>query len=222
MIEIVDPLLESISNEDPSTGFFIQVIIEIICLGSAVYSTFRAVREKDMKKIIAYSSIAHMNLAMLALFSGGIFGLESCELTLISHGYVSAALFFIIGSLYDRVGTRRIDHLGGLQLLVPKFSFYFFFFTLANLGFPFTANFLGEILLLTELSQSAGYLIFIVLVIVLTIVYSLRLYSRIFLGTINNLMIINDLHNTEELIFFILMLCTILGGLMPGMFLLDI
>lgn len=101
----------------------------------------------DMKKIIAYSSVAHMAFVVIGLFSLTFFGLIGSYYTMMSHGVVASALFFLVGVLYDRYGTRNLSYLGGLVVMMPLLAVSFFLFSLANIGFPFTSNFIGELLI---------------------------------------------------------------------------
>lgn len=101
-----------------------------------------------MKKIIAYSSVAHMAFVVMGLFSLTYFGLIGSYYTMLSHGIVASALFFLVGTLYDRYGTRNLSYLGGLVMMMPVLAFLFFMFSLANIGFPFTSNFIGELLII--------------------------------------------------------------------------
>lgn len=115
---------------------------------SIIYASLVTLRQIDLKKIIAYSSVAHMNLGTIGLFSFTIQGLQGSVFLMLSHGIVSAALFFLIGSLYSRTATKSVDYYGGLVFKMPVFTSFFFIFSLANLAFPGTANFIGELLIL--------------------------------------------------------------------------
>jgi NADH-quinone oxidoreductase subunit M len=106
-----------------------------------------ACREKDFKRVIAYSSIAHMNLSLIGLFSLTIEGIIGGFFLMVSHGLIAAALFFLVGIVYSRFHTKFIGYFGGLCSIMPVFVFFFFFFTLANIGFPGTSSFPGEILI---------------------------------------------------------------------------
>jgi NADH:ubiquinone oxidoreductase subunit 4 (subunit M) len=105
-------------------------------------------RQIDLKKIIAYSSIAHMNLIVLGLFSFNQHGIDGAIYLMIGHGIVSSALFFLVGILYDRYHTRLLKYYSGLVIVMPIFTIYFFIFTLANMSFPGTSNFIGEFVIL--------------------------------------------------------------------------
>lgn len=201
---------------------FSKEFMQWVCILSAVYASLVALRQKDIKRVIAYSSIAHMNLAILAMFTLTYIGFLSSIAIMISHGLVSAALFFLVGCLYDRIGTRKLELMGGIEAVMPQFSIFFFFFTLANFGFPFTASFFGELMVLVSLldiKNISGLSFLIILlnmfVIILTIAYSLRVYSRVCLGTLNNIKLVHDLTGTEIVCLSILLFFTLLLGFFP-------
>jgi len=105
-----------------------------------------AIRQLDLKRIVAYSSVAHMNIVVLGLFSNVIEGLLGATFLMVAHGLVSGLLFFLIGFLYERYGTRLLAYYGGLVKMMPIFCFYFLLACLANLGLPGSCNFIGELL----------------------------------------------------------------------------
>jgi NADH:ubiquinone oxidoreductase subunit 4 (subunit M) len=117
-----------------------------LCLLGIVYSSLVTIRQVDLKKVIAYSSVAHMNFALLGLFTNQMEGLEGCLYYMLGHGLVSSALFFSIGMLYDRYHTRTILYYGGLIQTMPIFGLFFLILTFSNMGFPGTVNFIGEFL----------------------------------------------------------------------------
>lgn len=112
------------------------------------YASIVAIRQLDIKKIVAYSSVAHMGFVVVGLFTLTYFGFVGAYFTMISHGIVAAALFFLVGVIYERYKTRNLLYFGGLVSLMPLYAFFFFLFTLANIGFPFTSNFIGELFVL--------------------------------------------------------------------------
>jgi NADH:ubiquinone oxidoreductase subunit 4 (subunit M) len=126
--------------------YFAPLVAALSLMGVA-YASLATIRQVDMKRVIAYSSVAHMNLGMLGVFSYGLQGLEGAIYLMIAHGIVSTALFFCVGILYDRYHTRLFRYYGGLVLMMPLFASSFFAFTLANMSFPGTSNFLGELLI---------------------------------------------------------------------------
>ena len=135
----------------PEASYFFAPIVYVFCGIGIIYTSFAAIRQTDLKRIIAYSSVAHMNLITLGLFSFNSFGLEGALLQSISHGFVASALFFLIGMIYRRYQTRFIYYYGGVTQVMPLFSFFFLFFTLANIALPGTSSFVGEFLILIGL-----------------------------------------------------------------------
>jgi len=152
--------------------YFTPVVATCSLLG-VIYGSLATIRQVDLKRIIAYSSVAHMNLVMLGLFSNSQQGIEGAIYLMVGHGVVSAGLFFCIGVVYDRYHTRLLKYYGGLVTVMPLFVSGFFLFTLANMGFPGTSNFLGEILLFNGVfSENSAVLLFATSGIVLSAVYS--------------------------------------------------
>lgn len=160
-------------------------VIESLCLISGIYASLIALRQLDIKRIIAYSSIAHMNYALLGLFSLNFSGLVASVALMVGHGIVAAGLFTLAGLLYDRTRTRLVLDYGGFIAIMPHFSLIFFIFTLANFGFPFTCNFFGELFTLQAIIQvNIFFAIGAAIMIILSIAFSLWLYSRVCLGTL--------------------------------------
>ena len=149
-------LLLSTLNEIPYDFVIIFINIGLI---SFLHASFAAYGQIDMKKIIAYSSIAHMNFALLGLFSNSIIGLVGYYYLMFGHAITSGALFLCIGVLYDRYKTRLIFYYSAIITFMPLFSLLFFILTLSNFGFPGTSNFVGEILILVGMSEYANLLI---------------------------------------------------------------
>jgi NADH:ubiquinone oxidoreductase subunit 4 (subunit M) len=145
-----------------------------LCLLGIIYASLSTFRQIDLKKIIAYSSIAHMNLVVAGLFSLNISGILGAILLMLAHGIVSGALFLLVGVLYERFHTRLIRYFGGLTQVMPLFSSCFFFFNLANMGLPGTFNFVGELLIFVGLFKVHPLLvIYTGLSVVLSAGYSL-------------------------------------------------
>jgi NADH:ubiquinone oxidoreductase subunit 4 (subunit M) len=115
---------------------------------SIIYASLVTIRQIDLKKIIAYSSVAHMNLCTIGIFSLNYQGIQGSIFLMLGHGVVSSALFFLVGMLYDRYYTKFLRYYGGLVITMPIYTSIFFFFSLSNLGFPGTCNFIGEFLIL--------------------------------------------------------------------------
>lgn len=159
--------------------------VSVLALLGVIYGSFSTVRQVDLKRIIAYSSVAHMNLVVLGLFSFCIQGIEGAIFLMVAHGVVSAALFFCVGVLYDRYHSRLLRYYGGLVNVMPLFVSFFFFFTLANMSFPGTSNFLGELLIFTGLFyKNTVAMVLSTVSIVLSAVYSTWLYNRVVFGVL--------------------------------------
>jgi len=131
---------------DPAVNRQYWPVTVALGVSSVIFASLTALRQVDMKRIIAYSSIAHMSLAVLGVFANNIQGLQGAMYLMLAHGFVSSALFLLIGVLYDRYHSRFIRHYGGLAQVMPMYAIFFLLFTLANIGFPLTYNFLSEFL----------------------------------------------------------------------------
>jgi len=131
----------------PEATIFYASLAQTLALFSVFISSLIILVQADIKKIIAYSSIAHMNFAVVGIFAYGLNALYGSMYLMIAHGITSGALFFLVGILYDRHKTRIVYYYGRLMSVMPIFSFFFFIFSFANVGFPGTINFIGEILL---------------------------------------------------------------------------
>ena len=132
----------------PEASFYFAPIVYLFSIVGIVYTSFTAIRQTDFKRIIAYTSVAHMNLVMVGLFSFNTIGLEGAILQSLSHGFVASALFLIIGIVYERHHTRMVKYYGGLVHTMPLYTFIFLFFTMSNIGLPGTGSFVGEFLIL--------------------------------------------------------------------------
>lgn len=205
----------------PKASFYFAPNILILCLISVIYSSLTAIRQTDLKRIIAYASVAHMNFIILGIFSLTIQGLEGSIIQMISHGLVSSGLFFSIGCLYDRYHTRFIDYYGGLAHTMPLFCIALFIYILSNMSIPGSSSFVGEILILTGIFEdNTTTAIFTTIGMFLGGVYSLLFYNRICYGNIKNmyLKIYYDLTYREFLIHLILIINIFLLGLYPKIF----
>ena len=159
----------------PATSFYFISFCLVLGLISLTYSSFLALRQVDLKKIVAYSSVAHMSLTLLGLMSCSTSGILGAIVLMLAHGFVSAALFFLVGMVYHRLGTRLVKYCGGFALVCPYLTFFFFSFSCANLGFPGTLNFIGEFLIFVGLvSGPFLYIAFLsILPFVLTLLYTI-------------------------------------------------
>ena len=171
----------------PYANSFFSPLVIVICLFGVIYGSFGTIRQVDLKKIIAYSSVVHMNFAIIGLFSKNLEGLQGSFFLMISHGIISGALFLCIGILYDRYHTRILYYYGGLVNVMPIFSIILLVFILSNMGFPGTSGFVGEILVLISFF-SFNYKVAIILAssMVFSAIYSLWLYNRVIFGEIKN------------------------------------
>ena len=184
--------------------------------------SFTAIRQTDFKRIIAYTSVAHMNLVILGIFSLNNIGLEGAILQSLSHGFVASALFLIIGVVYERHGTRTIKYYGGLVHLMPLYVTVFLFFTMANMGLPGTSSFVGEFLILIGSFKTNISVTFIgASSMVVGGCYSLWLFNRIAYGNLKTQYVdkLLDLNRKELLSFFPLVLATFIVGIFPNIFL---
>jgi NADH:ubiquinone oxidoreductase subunit 4 (subunit M) len=137
----------------PFAFFYFSPIVYTLGVISIFYASLCTIRQIDLKKIIAYSSIAHMNLVVLGIFSLNYQSIQGSLFLMLSHGLVSSGLFFLVGMLYDRYCTKSLKYFGGLVIKMPLFSIFFFFFSIANLAFPGTSNFVGEFITLIGIAE---------------------------------------------------------------------
>ena len=188
------------------------VIINTIALISTIYASFVAIVQIDLKRAIAYSSVSHMNLVLLGFFSFEYDSILGALLMMLSHGFVSSALFLMIGFIYERYKTRNLLYYGGILRLNPKLSFFFIFFLLANMGFPGTFSYITETEIFLGLMLSNSFVSFISgLSIILSAAGSLIVLVRILFGIykIEIISYAGDLTYREFLIiamFFIIVL----------------
>ena len=200
-----------------ASEFFAPFIFSLSVIAIIVTSLIALVQE-DMKKLIAYSSVAHMGFVTLGIFTFTVQGIEGGIIQMISHGIVSAALFLCVGVVYDRLHTREIARYGGLVSKMPFYSFSFMIFILASLGLPGTSGFVGEFLVLLSIfTVNTYFAIFATTGVVLAATYSLWLYRRIIFGALikDDLSEMFDLTRREIIIFIPLILLTIFIGLYP-------
>jgi NADH-quinone oxidoreductase subunit M len=170
----------------PVATIFFSPYVSAVATVGVIYSSLITLRQIDMKRIIAYSSVAHMNMALVSLCSLNGVGIYSSIYLMLSHGLIASGLFFLVGFLYNRFHVRSIENYSGLGTIMPIMSMFFFIFTLANIAFPLTSGFIGEFLLLLGISLSNFYLGFLnAFSMLLTTVYSMLLFGRVFLGELN-------------------------------------
>ena len=189
-----------------------------------IYTSLVAMVQEDMKKLIAYSSVAHMGYVTMGIFTLNQQGIDGAIFQMISHGFISGALFLIVGVIYDRVHTREIDAYGGLVNRMPAYALIFMLFTMANVGLPGTSGFVGELLTLIGVFQVNTWVaVFATLGVVLSAAYALWLYRRVMFGDLikASLKSITDLDRRERLLFTPLILATLIFGIYPS-FIIDI
>jgi proton-translocating NADH-quinone oxidoreductase chain M len=205
----------------PYASDYYQPFVAVLALIGIIYAGLTAIRQIDMKKIIAYSSIAHMNLAMLGIFANNLLGIEGSIHMMVAHGLVSGALFYCVGLLYDRYHTRLVRYYRGLAIYMPLFAIFFLFFTLSNVAFPGSANFIAELLVFTGVMDINPFLAFIAsLGLLLTATYSMWLYNRVCFGsTTSYISQFNDLTKADTFCLSALAFTTLLFGLKPNLIL---
>lgn len=206
----------------PEACFYFSPLVYSIASVGIVYTSLTAIRQTDFKRIIAYTSVAHMNLVILGLFSFNSIGLEGAILQSLSHGFVASALFAVIGVVYDRYHTRTVKYYGGLVHVMPLYIIIFLLFTMANIGLPGTGSFVGEFLILTGSYQTNTFITFIGATgMIFGGCYSLWLFNRIAYGNLKTQYISKfiDLNKREFYIFLPLIIGTLLMGIYPKIFL---
>jgi NADH-quinone oxidoreductase subunit M len=185
-----------------------------------VYTSLVALVQADMKKLIAYSSVAHMGFVTMGIFTFNQQGLDGAIFQMISHGFISGALFLCVGVIYDRMHTREIDAYGGLVNRMPAYALIFLFFTMANVGLPGTSGFVGEFLTLVGVFQVNTWVALVATSgVIFSAAYALWLYRRVVLGDLikESLRSITDMTRRERLIFAPLVVMTLLLGVYPAL-----
>ena len=203
----------------PDASLFFAPLIFILSIVAIIYTSLVAFVQTDMKKLIAYSSIAHMGFVTLGIFTFNSQGIQGAVFQMFSHGLISAALFMCIGIVYERLHTRLISDYGGLVSNMPHFAVFFMLFTMANIALPGTSGFIGEFL--TIIATFKVSMIAAVLAasgVILSAVYGLFLYKNMIFGQITNeaIEILEDLNNREKLILIPLAFLVIFFGLYPS------
>ena len=183
-----------------------------------VYTSLVALVQEDMKKLIAYSSVAHMGYVTMGIFAANQQGIDGAIFQMISHGFISGALFLCVGVIYDRMHTRDIDAYGGLVNRMPAYALIFMFFTMANVGLPGTSGFVGEFLIILGIFQANTWVaLFAASGVILSASYALWLYRRVVFGDLikESLKTITDMRAREKWIFAPLVAMTLLLGVYP-------
>ena len=185
-----------------------------------VYTSLVALMQEDMKKLIAYSSVAHMGFVTAGIFAANQQGVDGAIFQMISHGFISGALFLCVGVIYDRMHTREIDAYGGLVNRMPAYAAVFMLFTMANVGLPGTSGFVGEFLTLMGMFQANTWVAAVAATgVILSAGYALWLYRRVVMGDLikESLKSITDMNSREKAIFAPLVVMTILLGVYPSL-----
>ncbi|MBU2993800.1 NADH-quinone oxidoreductase subunit M [Octadecabacter sp. 1_MG-2023] len=185
-----------------------------------VYTSLVALVQEDMKKLIAYSSVAHMGFVTMGIFTFNQQGLDGAIFQMLSHGFISGALFLCVGVIYDRMHTREIDAYGGLVNRMPAYALIFMFFTMANVGLPGTSGFVGEFLTLMAVFQVNTWVAAVATTgVIFSAAYALWLYRRVVMGDLikESLKSITDMTTRERAIFAPLVIMTLLLGVYPSL-----
>jgi len=200
-----------------ASTYFTPLIFAMSAI-AIVYTSLVAFRQTDMKKLIAYSSVAHMGFVTMGIFSGNLQGVQGAIFQMLSHGVISGALFLCVGVIYDRMHTREIAFYGGLVNRMPWYAAVFMLFTMGNVGLPGTSGFVGEFLTMTgAYGASTTTALFAATGVILSAVYALSLYRRVVFGELVNpkLAAITDLDWREVVIFAPLIFGALALGVYP-------
>ena len=200
-----------------ASEYFTPLIFSLSVI-AVIYTSLIALMQKDMKKLIAYSSVAHMGYVTIGIFTFNKQGIEGSIVQMFSHGLISAALFLSVGVLYDRTHSRLIKTYGGIVNLMPKYSFLFMIFVLGTLGLPGTSGFVGEFLVLVGVFK-VNYLVAILasIGVILAAAYILWLYKRVVFGKMENIQLkkIKDINLSEAAILGVLSAAVLFFGFYP-------
>ena len=206
----------------PVASMYFAPIVFVFSLLGVCYASLATLAQVDLKKIVAYSSVAHMSFVVLGLFGFNIQAISGSIFLMLSHGLVSGGLFFLVGFIYERYKTRLLPYYGGLVTLMPIYSFFFLSFSLANLALPGTSSFIGEFLIMLGLLPFNSVAVLIgSLGMVFSAAYSLWLYNRLLTGSLKSLFIrfYSDVTPREFTIIVILLFFVLLTGFYPSLFL---
>jgi len=205
----------------PDASHHLSGLVLALSLIAVVYIGFVALVQADMKKLVAYSSIAHMGFVTLGFFMFSAMGIEGALVQMVSHGFVSGAMFFCIGVMYDRVHSRQIADYGGVVNTMPKFAALFMLFSMANAGLPATSGFVGEFMVILGAVKLNFWVAFAAASsMVVGAAYTLWMYKRVIFGDVANHHVaeLTDINKREFVILGVLALCTLGMGLYPQPF----
>ncbi|MEM7750309.1 MAG: NADH-quinone oxidoreductase subunit M [Pseudomonadota bacterium] len=203
----------------PLASIELAPLVFTLSVIAIIYTSLVALAQEDVKKLIAYSSVAHMGFVTMGIFAGNTQGIDGAIFQMLSHGLVSAALFLCVGIVYDRMHTREIAAYGGLANRMPIYAFCFMVFTMANVGLPGTSGFVGEFLTLLGAFKANTWVAFLATTgVILSAGYALYLYRRVVFGELDKpkLMAIQDMNMREIAVIAPLVILTILFGFYPA------
>jgi NADH-quinone oxidoreductase subunit M len=206
----------------PDASVYYTPLVFGLSIIAVVYTSLVALMQEDMKKLIAYSSVAHMGYVTIGIFTFNQQGIEGGILQMLSHGLVSGALFLCVGVLYDRMHTKEIKRYGGVVNTMPKYAVVFMLFTMASVGLPATSGFVGEFLVLVGAFQvNKMVTAFAATALILGAAYMLWLYARVVFGKVANRDVkeMTDLNIKEILVFAPLVVLVLVMGIYPSLFL---
>ena len=202
----------------PVGSYIMTDLVLWLSVIAIVYTSLVALVQSDMKKLIAYSSVAHMGYVTIGIFAANQQGIDGAIFQMLSHGFISGALFLCVGVIYDRMHTREIDAYGGLVNRMPAYALIFMFFTMANVGLPGTSGFVGEFLTLVGIFKVNTWIALLATSgVVLSAAYALWLYRRVMMGDLikEALRTIQDMSLRERAVFAPLIGMTLLLGVYP-------
>lgn len=206
----------------PDASLFFSPLVYLLSVIGIIYASLNAIRQTDLKRIVAYSSVAHMNLVTIGIFSFNTLGIEGAILQSVSHGFVSGGMFLLIGVLYDRYHSRLLHYYGGLVHVMPVYAIFFLIFTMANIALPGTSSFVGEFLLLIGVYKTSVITCIIsALGVILCGAYSLWLYNRVIFGNLklDYTLKFSDMTPREFSVLLPLFLLILLFGIYPSWYL---
>lgn len=203
----------------PLASDYFAPLVFVMSVVAIIYTSLVAMMQQDIKKLIAYSSVAHMGYVTMGIFAGNIQGIQGSLYQMLSHGIVASALFLCVGVVYDRLHTREISAYGGLVNNMPKYAVAFLIFTMANVGLPGTSGFIGEFMTLMGAFRANTWVAFFACFgLILSACYALWLYRRVIFGALEkeSLKSLLDLTAREKLILYPMIVLTIFFGVYPA------
>jgi NADH-quinone oxidoreductase subunit M len=202
----------------PDASHYLADMMIVLSLIAVVYIGLVAIMQADMKKLIAYSSVAHMGFVTLGFFLFDAYGVEGAMVQMVSHGFISGAMFLCVGVLYDRLHSRQIADYGGVVNKMPAFAAFFMLFAMANAGLPGTSGFVGEFMVIMgTMKVSFWYAFLAALTLILGAAYTLWMYKRVVFGQVTNAAVeeLNDISKREFVLLAILAMMVLWLGVYP-------